>query len=117
MIEVVPSRKFKEDVKFYIRKRKYISINRDIISAKKEIANGNFVGDKLDNLKLPCGDVYKVRLPNSSTHDGKSNGFRLLYYAVLEEKVYLLSIYSKKDDNRVLNDKQIAVLAPRKSIL
>ena len=111
MIIITPSRKFKEDIKFYIRKKKYFLINKDISVVESELAKGHLVGNKLDNLNLPCGDVYKVRLPNSSTNEGKSNGFRLLYYAVLDEKIYLLTIYSKKDDIRVLNDKQIALLA------
>jgi len=73
---------------------------------------GNLIGDRLDNIKLNEGTaVYKVRVPNSSTKSGKSNGFRLIYYyVVIDEKIYLLSIYSKKDDKKILNDKQIELL-------
>ena len=41
---------------------------------------------------------------------GKSNGYRILYYVAIEEKVYLLTIYSKKDSNRIPNDKQISMM-------
>ena len=110
-MKIEPIKKFNDDVKFYVKKKKFFKILDDINSVKKQLLKGNFIGDKLDNLNLPYGDVYKVRIANSSTNEGKSNGFRLLYYAVLDEKIYLLTIYSKKDDIRVLNDKQIALLA------
>ncbi len=54
--------------------------------------------------------MYKVQVANSSTNVGKSHGFRLIYYVVIEGKIYLVSIYSKKDDNRVPSDKQIELL-------
>ena len=110
-MKIEPIKKFNDDVKFYIKKKKFFKILDDINSVKKQLLNGHLVGDKLDNLDLPYGDVYKVRIANSSTNEGKSNGFRLLYYVVLNDKIYLLTIYSKKDDIRVLNDKQIAILA------
>lgn len=42
---------------------------------------------------------------------GKSNGYRIIYYAVKSDyTVYLLSIYYKKDDRKVLSDKEICEL-------
>ena len=111
MKEVIETDYFLSNVKFYIRKKKYTKLPQDIKTVTDELTQGNLIGDKLDNLDLPHGDVYKVRIANSSVKEGKSNGFRLLYYAVLNKKIYLLTIYSKKDDIRVLNDKQIAILA------
>ena len=56
------------------------------------------VGDKLSGFNLPEGAaLYKVRIANTSANVGKSNGFRL-------------TIYSKKDDERIPNDAQIALL-------
>lgn len=72
---------------------------------------GILIGDRLEDILLKEGSAaYKVRLANSSTKIGKSNGFRLIYYVVFDEKIYLMTIYSKKDDNRILNDKQISML-------
>ena len=105
------TKQFDDNLFYYIKKKKYIKIKQDVAPIVNILQSGKLIGDKLDNLNLPYGDVYKVRLPNSSTNEGKANGFRLLYYAVLDEKIYLLTIYSKKDDIRVLNDKQIALLA------
>ena len=111
MNNVVPTKRFKEDVSYYMRKKKYTKIKQDIITVTDELINGNLVGDKLEGLDLPENTAaYKVRIANSSANVGKSNGFRLLYYVAIEDEIYLLSIYSKKDDIRVINDKQIELL-------
>ena len=111
MKNVVPTRKFKDDVKFYINKKRYTKIKYDIKTVTDELLKGNFVGNKLEGLNLPEGTaVYKVRIANSSANVGKSNGFRLLYYVAIGDEIYLLTIYSKKDDVKILNDKQIELL-------
>ena len=110
-MKVIPTRRFKKDTDFYIRKRKYLKILEDIKTVTDELSKGNLVGDRLDDIELEEGTAaYKVRIANSSTNSGKSNGFRMIYYVVLNEKIYLLSVYSKKDDKRILNNKQIAIL-------
>ena len=58
------------------------------------------------------GKIMKVRIPNSDTHMGKVNGYRMLYYAVNQDlKAYLLTIYYKKEDNRIPSDEDIKNLA------
>ena len=54
--------------------------------------------------------AYKVRAANSSANVGKSNGFRIIYYVIIGEKAYLLTIYSKKDDNRIPTDARIMMM-------
>ena len=111
MKNVVPTKKFTDDVKFYIRKRHYKKIRDDIKEVTDELTEGNLVGDRLEDLDIPEGTAaYKVRIANSSANVGKSGGFRLLYYVAIGDDIYLLSIYSKKDDIRILNDKQIEML-------
>ena len=111
MKNVVPTKKFTDDVKFYIRKKNYKNIKYDIKEVTDELTEGNLVGDRLEGLDIPEGTAaYKVRIANSSANVGKSGGFRLLYYVVIGDDIYLLSIYSKKDDIRILNDKQIEIL-------
>ncbi len=108
---IIPTKKFNDDVEFYVRKKKYKKIYGDIKTVTDELENGNFVGDRLEGLTLPEKTaVYKVSVANSSTNVGKSHGFRLIYYVVIEEKVYLMTIYSKKDDLRVPSDKQVELL-------
>ena len=80
-MQIIPTRKFNEDIEFYIRKKKF---------------------------NIPENtSVYKVRIANSSTNVGKSHGLRLWYYVAIADEIYLLAIYSKKDDIRIVSDKQI----------
>lgn len=49
-------------------------------------------------------NVLKVRVANSDTNSGKSNGYRLIYYAVKNDgTIYLLTIYHKKDKENITN--------------
>ena len=110
-MQVIATPHFEEDVKFYRQKKKYKKIDRDIEPVLIELEKGNLVGDKLEGLDLPENTAaYKVRIANSSANVGKSNGFRLIYYLAIADEIYLLSIYSKKDDNKIPNDAQIELL-------
>jgi len=96
--EVIATPSYKKDIKTY-KKKKYLKINKDLSNIYNSLIKGELVGDKIPKLKLETDtDIYKARAKNSSIRVGKSNGFRLIY-AVLEEerKIYLLSVYSKKD--------------------
>ena len=105
------SKKISDDVKFYVRKKKFKKILDDIESIIPDLEAGNLVGDKLPGFNLPEGAaLYKVRIANTSANVGKSNGFRLIYYLAIEDEIYLMTIYSKKDDERIPNDAQIAML-------
>lgn len=105
------SKKFDEDIKYYFRKKKFRKIFDDINSILPDLEAGNFVGDKLAEFNLSEGAaLYKVRIANTSANVGKSNGFRIIYYVAIEDKIYLLTIYSKKDDERIPNDEQIALI-------
>ena len=102
--------RFKQDVKLYIRKKKYLKIREDIKSVTDKLEHGLLVGDELQDI-VANGRTFKVRIANSSAKVGKSNGFRLIYYVVTEEgDIYLLTIYSKKDDDKVLTDDEIREL-------
>ena len=110
-MQLIPTKRFKADTDFYIRKKKFLKIVTDIKTVTDELEKGNLVGDKLEGLSLREGTAaYKVRVANSSTKSGKSNGFRIIYYVVIDEKIYLLAIYSKKDNVRIPNDKQIELM-------
>lgn len=105
------SKKILNDVKYYIRKKHFKKILDDIGLILPDLEAGNLVGDRLEGFDLPEGAaLYKVRIANTSANVGKSNGFRLIYYVAIEDKIYLLTIYSKKDDERIPNDAQIAML-------
>lgn len=109
MYEIIPTKNFENDIKFYIKKCKYRNIDDDIDKVVQELESGNFLGEALDDIRLPDGeDTYKVRIANSNTKVGKSNGYRLIYYANKNEKIiFLLTIYYKKDDNRIPDKNEI----------
>ena len=105
------SKKINEDIDYYIRKKKYRKIIDDIASVLPYLESGILIGDKLSGFNLPEGAaLYKVRIANTSANVGKSNGFRLIYYVATEDEIYLLTIYSKKDDERIPTDDQIALI-------
>jgi hypothetical protein len=43
--------------------------------------------------------VLKLRVKNSDIQKGKSGGYRLIYWTVIDEIVLLLDIYSKSDQS------------------
>ena len=105
------SKKFLADMKFYYKKKKFLKIRDDVKTITNELEAGNLVGDRLEGFDLPEGAaLYKVRIANTSANVGKSNGFRLIYYVAIKDEIYLVTIYSKKDDERIPNDAQIAML-------
>lgn len=115
MYKVIPTERFNSDVKFYIKKKHYVRIGEDIKKVTDELQNGNLIGDEIPGLKVESdGHTYKVRTANSDMKVGESNGYRIIYYAIREDgEVYLLTIYSKKDDLRVPSNKEIVELVAK----
>ena len=110
-MEIIWSSRFESDVRYYFKKKKYTKILDDIDKVVSELKAGNFIGDRLENVNISDNlAVYKVRIANTSVNLGKSNGFRMIYYLKFGEKIYLVTIYSKKDDNRIPTDAQIVEL-------
>lgn len=108
--EVIPTDNFNDDIKFYIKKKKFTKIMKDIESILEELSNGIFNGDVIADLHLE-NNTYKVRSANSNTKEGKSNGYRLIYYVEeLDKIVFLITIYYKKDDIRIPTDIEIIKL-------
>lgn len=70
---------------------------------------GVFLGVKMSGISLSNGkSVSKARVKNSDTNVGKSNGYRLIYYVEeLDKLIFLVTIYYKKEDNRIPSDGQI----------
>jgi mRNA-degrading endonuclease RelE of RelBE toxin-antitoxin system len=112
MYTVIPTERFSLDVKYYVKKKKFKNIGTDIKSVTDELEKGNLIGDDIPNLNLQSdGHAFKVRAANSDTKVGKSNGYRIIYYVIKDDKeIYLLTIYYKKEDNRIPSDLEIAEL-------
>jgi mRNA-degrading endonuclease RelE of RelBE toxin-antitoxin system len=104
--KVFVTKKFEDDIKYYKKKKHYNKIDDDINDVINELRHGNLVGDEIIELKLPEEEsVFKVRATNTSIHEGKSNGFRLIYYVIKNEfEIYMLTIYSKKDKEDIAQE-------------
>jgi len=93
---------FKKEAKKLIKK--YASLRSEIIELGKELAENPTLGTPLGN------DVYKIRLSIASKNKGKSGGARIISFVkIINETVYLLSIYNKGDRDNI-SDKEIEEL-------
>jgi len=54
-MNVIWSDRFNSDVKYYFKKKNYRKIFDDIESVIPELEKGNFIGNRLEGLKLPEG--------------------------------------------------------------
>jgi mRNA-degrading endonuclease RelE of RelBE toxin-antitoxin system len=74
--------------------KRYASFKSDLIKLIEDLEENPIQGD---NLGKSC---YKVRLKIDSKQKGKSGGARVITYVhVVEEDVYLLTVYDKSDRN------------------
>lgn len=110
--EIKPTNQFNSDIKYYIKKKKFTLILKDIEPILNDLEKGIFKGVIIKELKLDVDNrTYKVRVANSNTKKGESNGYRLIYYVQENDKlVFLLTLYYKKDDNKIPSDREIAGL-------
>lgn len=93
---------FKKEAKKLIKK--YASLRTEIAKLGKELAENPTTGTPLGN------DVYKIRLAIASKNKGKSGGARVITFVkIIDETVYLLSIYNKGDRDSI-SDKEIEEL-------
>lgn len=109
---IIVTDQFQKDVKYYVKKKKYTSIKNDIKAVTDLLENGDLVGDEIPNLKIDInGQTFKVRAANSDTNDGKSNGYRIIYYVIKEDyEIYLLTIYYKKDSSKIPTNSELIQL-------
>ncbi len=87
--------------------KKYKSLPKDLQRLSQILNENPRAGIDLGN------NCYKIRLANSSVPTGKSGGFRIIYYYYSgEDKLFLVTIYSKKDMENI-SDKKIVELKKR----
>jgi mRNA-degrading endonuclease RelE of RelBE toxin-antitoxin system len=90
---------FEKEVKHL--KRKYPSVVTEIRKLIIQLENDERLGDRIPNIGY---EVYKVRLSNPSATRGKSGGFRAIYYVQLIDNLYLITIYSKTEQEDISPD-------------
>jgi mRNA-degrading endonuclease RelE of RelBE toxin-antitoxin system len=85
--------------------KRYKLIKNDLFSLIELLRKNPHEGIRL------FGSCYKIRLGNSSVPTGKSKGFRVITYCIDEENnLYLLSIYSKSDQENLKEEDIIELL-------
>ncbi|WXU00632.1 MAG: hypothetical protein Ctma_1358 [Catillopecten margaritatus gill symbiont] len=73
---------------------KYKGFKSDLQVAVGEIQNRN-LGTSLGK------GLYKKRVKNSSNNSGKSGGFRMIVYQIRNDRIVLMSVYSKSQKENI----------------
>lgn len=85
--------------------KKYRSLKAELEALGNNLAENPTTGTPLGN------DVYKVRLAIASKGKGKSGGARVITFVkVVQETVYLVSIYDKGQLDNLTKDQIIELL-------
>lgn len=108
--EVKDTEDFDKSVTRLVRKKKFRKLPEQLEALTNELQAGQFTGTELLVVDNPHYRVYKKRLPNIDTKSGQSNGYRIIYIVIFEQKtVGLLEIYYKKETDD-LEDNYIKLL-------
>ena len=85
--------------------KKYRSAKTDVVAFVQDLKNNPHQGVRLGN------DCYKIRIAIASKRKGKSGGVRLITRVrVVNETIYLLSIYDKSEQESISDKELEAVL-------
>ena len=102
-LTIISTTEFEKDVKKLFKK--YRSISKDLQKLRESLLLNPKAGISLSN------QTYKLRLANSSTNDGKSGGFRVIYYFLDGNgNIHLLKMYSKSDISNISEDRILEIL-------
>jgi len=109
MYRIEFTKRFEQDVAYYRKKKKFYHIEDDITPVLEKLEQGELIGDEIPGIASGIGEhTYKVRVANSDTKAGKADGYRVIYYAIQDDKtIFLLTMYYKKDNNRIPTNREI----------
>ncbi|WP_019987790.1 type II toxin-antitoxin system RelE/ParE family toxin [Rudanella lutea] len=103
--QIIPTDLF--EAKFKRLKKKFRTLENDL----KELTDGLVEKPTLGE-SLGAG-LHKVRLASKSKNKGKSGGFRIITYLVVQTEdstdIYLLTIYDKSEESTIHKDKLVAL--------
>jgi len=94
-IDTIP--RFEKDVKKL--KKKFPKIKSNLVKFINELSSNPELGITLGE------NIFKVRIPNSSIPTGKSGGFRVITYYKKDDTLFLVTIYSKTEQDSILTEK------------
>jgi len=99
VFEVDQTEDFRKEIKRFVKKKKFTNLPNQIKELVDNLQKGNFHGVLVKRTVSPIKyDEYKLRLPNEDTGEGKSNGYRVIYAVMSEQKlVLLITVYYKKE--------------------
>ena len=89
--------RFEKDVKRL--KKKFPKIKNDLVKLINELSSNPELGIHLGE------NIFKIRIPNSSIPVGKSGGFRVITYYKKDNILYLVTMYSKTEQDTILTEK------------
>ena len=94
---------FRKNFKRFTKKKRFDKLPDQIEELVSELRNGHFTGTVLKRSDEPVRyEIYKKRLPNLNTNEGKSNGYRVIYLTQHDEKyVIFITIYYKPEQETV----------------
>lgn len=95
-IQVDATVKFQKKVKSL--EKKYQNIRDDVRPIIEQLEAGELPGNRIVGLDV---EIYKVRVRNRNTNRGKSGGYRLIYYAKTSDRIILVTIYSKSEQEDI----------------
>lgn len=102
-LKLIPTPEFAQSIKKLYKK--YKQIYKDLDLLEKVLFANQKVGIALGN------NCFKLRLPNLSKPVGKRGEFRVVYYyRALNNKIFLLSFYSKTDMENIRDNRLLEIL-------
>lgn len=103
--QVIPTDLF--EAKFKRLKKKFKTLEKELKELTGVLGETPVTGESLG------AGLYKVRLASKSKNKGKSGGFRVITYLVVQTEtstdVYLLTIYDKSEEGTIQKDKLVAL--------
>lgn len=99
-IDTIP--RFDKDIKKL--KKKFPKVKNDLVWFINELSSNPELGINLGE------NIFKVRIPNSSIPTGKRGGFRIITYYKKNDTLYLVTIYSKTEQDNILTEKLIKIV-------
>lgn len=97
-MDIYFSPEFKKNVKQL--EKKYRHLKQDLMPLIEKLQLGEIVGVQIPNIHLDY-KVYKARLTNQDMNRGKSGGYRVIYYVQTQEKIILVSMYAKSEQQDI----------------
>jgi mRNA-degrading endonuclease RelE of RelBE toxin-antitoxin system len=95
-IQVDATVKFQKKVKSL--EKKYQNIRDDVRPIIELLQVGELPGNRIAGLDL---EIYKVRVRNRNANRGKSGGYRSIYYVKTSDRIILVTIYSKSEQEDI----------------